>query len=126
MSKVEIFPKAVFGWKPDVVDNGIFFDKKNILYIAGKLLVLFNFVEKSQIVANLSFKGFATCLALAPTKRLAAVAQYVPNQKATVEMLSIPFGKKFVLSAGVIVSNVFFFFLFLMNYFTEENYIFGI
>jgi hypothetical protein len=122
MSKIEIFPKAIFGWKPDVVDNGIIIDDKNILFIAGKLLVLFNFVEKTQNVADLNFKGFAVCLAVAPSKRLAAVAQYIPEQKATVEMLSIPFGKKFILSAGVIVSNVctFYFVCYLLLFFYRK------
>jgi hypothetical protein len=108
MSKFHISPKAIYGWKPDVVDNGILIDDKNILFVAGKLLVLFNYKEKTQKISNLAYSGFATCLSLSPSKKLVGVGQYTPNQKATVEIFGIPFGRKHIVSAGTLTSNVYY------------------
>jgi hypothetical protein len=117
MSKGELIYKSICGWKPDVVNNGIIIDNNNVLFIASKMIVLYNFIEKTQSVTDLSYKGFATCLAVTPSKRVVVIGQYIPGQKAVIELLKIPFGKKFVVSTGNVEANV----LFLLN--MSDNFI---
>jgi hypothetical protein len=107
----KLLPIATFGWKPDVVNNGILYDDSTILYVANKLLVMYNFITKTQVIADLNYSSYVTCICLSPNKLMIAAAQYQPHQSAFIEILSIPFGKKFLLHANMIDSNVLFFFI---------------
>jgi hypothetical protein len=108
--KNELIPVAAFGWKPDVVNNGILYDDTHVLFVANKLLVLDDFYAKTQEVADLSYSSFASAIALSENKRMVAVSQFHPYQKSFIEILSLPFSKKFILSASMIDANVFSFF----------------
>jgi hypothetical protein len=102
----KLLPIAALGWKPDVVNNGILYDEETIIFIANKLLVMYNFVTRTQVVADLNYSSYATCMCMSENKHMVAVAQYQPNQNAFIEILSIPFSKKFLLPTNVIDSNV--------------------
>jgi hypothetical protein len=106
--KSELIPVAAFGWKPDVVNNGILYDDTHVLFVANKLLILFDFCNRTQEVADLSYNSFATAIALSHNKRIAAISQFLPYQKSFIEILSLPFSKKFILSASMIDANVYF------------------
>jgi hypothetical protein len=114
----DINPFMTFGWKPNVVDNGILINDKSVLYVANKYLVIYNQIELTQDIQPLNKKGFSTALAVNTNKRLAAVAMYIPGQIAQIEMFSIPFGKKSVLNAEIVENKVFFLMIVIIDSFS--------
>ena len=101
-----LLPTQTFGWKPDVVGNGVLLQDNRIAFISGKLLVLYNEEDHSQEIAQCDEKSFSTAFAISPNRKLIAVGQYSPKDPAFVELFTVPFTKKTVLKADVILSNV--------------------
>jgi hypothetical protein len=98
----ELTPVLAFGWKPDVVGNGVLLADNRLCYIANKLLVIQNDVDQSQELAQCDETGLSTAMALSNNRRLVAVSQYFVARKPIVELFTVPFSKKTILTADII------------------------
>jgi hypothetical protein len=101
-----VTPIMTFGWKSDVVDNGILISDKKILFVANRFLVIHNEVDLTEEIETLNKDGFATALTVSEDKHIAAVAMNIPGHMAEIGLYSIPFGKKTTLSAEVVENEV--------------------
>lgn len=99
-------PILTFGWKPDVVGNGALLTDGKIVFVANRLLVVYNEADHSQEISQLDERYFATALAVSQNRKLIAVSQYFPNQKPFVELFTFPFSKKTILKADVLEVKV--------------------
>ncbi|KAK2961511.1 putative cilia- and flagella-associated protein 57 [Blattamonas nauphoetae] len=101
MTQSLLTPEITFGWKPDVVGNGVCVNETKVAYVANKLLVVTNTQDQTQELQSLDSNSFVSTIALAPNRRSIAVAQYSATQKPFVDIFSIPFARQITVRAEI-------------------------